>query len=81
MLYDLDQIRKHYRRLLERKPRDYYERFDQHMLEKRPLVRALIVKAFDRLFPAKVGRAPASCRNPWPGRDSEWGLAFVDHPG
>ncbi|MEW6074600.1 MAG: tetratricopeptide repeat protein [Planctomycetota bacterium] len=26
-------------------------------------------------------RAPASCRNPWPGRDSEWGLAFVDHPG
>jgi len=54
LLYDLDQIRKYYRKLLERKPRDYYERFDQNMLDKRPLVRDLIVKAFDRLLPDKV---------------------------
>lgn len=54
MLYDLDQVRTHYRELLRDKPSDYYERFDHFMLDKRPLVRELIEKAFQRLFPDQV---------------------------
>jgi ubiquinone/menaquinone biosynthesis C-methylase UbiE len=55
VLYDLERIRHYYRKLLERKSRDYYERFDQYLLERRPLVRDLVEKAFARLFPDKVG--------------------------
>ena len=56
MPYDLDQIRTYYRRLLDRKSSDYYERFDQYMLDRRPLVRQLMEKAFARLFPDRIGR-------------------------
>lgn len=55
LLYDLEQIRKHYRELLDEKPEDYYERFDPFILDKRPRVSALIAKAFERIFPEKVG--------------------------
>jgi ubiquinone/menaquinone biosynthesis C-methylase UbiE len=55
MLYDLDQIRGHYGKLLDDKPQDFYERFDSDILVKRPMVRDLIDQAFDRLFPDKVG--------------------------
>ena len=56
MFYDLDQIRSHYKRLIARQPSDYYERFDQYMLDKRPLVREKLERAFARMFPEKAGR-------------------------
>ena len=56
MLYGLEQIRRHYRALLDEKPDDYYERFDPGILDKRPLVKGLVEKAFERLFPEKVGQ-------------------------
>ena len=56
MLFDLQQVRSHYRRVLRNKDTLYYERFDQQLLVKRPLVRALIEKAFANLFPTKVGK-------------------------
>jgi len=56
MLYDIDQIRAHYRRFIEEKPSEYYERFDPDLMDKRPLVRDLLEKAFQRLFEEKVGR-------------------------
>lgn len=55
MLYGLDQIRRHYRQLLDEKPDDYFERFDPYILDKRPLVAGLVEKAFAKLFPEKVG--------------------------
>lgn len=54
LLYGLDQIRSHYRALLDEKPDDYFERFDPYILDKRPLVSGLVEKAFARLFPDKV---------------------------
>lgn len=54
MLYDLDQIRTHYRDMLKDKPRDYYERFDPFILDKRPIVRKLMAQNFRQLFPEKV---------------------------
>ena len=54
MFYNLEEIRSHYRQVLQSKAPLYYERFDQHMLEKRPRVRELITKAFAKLFPEKV---------------------------
>ncbi len=56
MYYDLDQIRSHYRKLIARQPSDYYERFDQYMLDKRPIVRDKLEKAFAEMFPEKVER-------------------------
>jgi len=56
LLYDLDQIRSYYRKLLAGKNADYYERFDQFMLDKRPEVRALVQKAFERMLPVDAGR-------------------------
>lgn len=55
MLYDLDQIRAYYGRLLDRKSSDYFERFDHFMLDKRPLVRELVASTFERLFPDRIG--------------------------
>lgn len=54
MFHDLQQNRDHYGRVLEDKVPLYYERFDQDLLEKRPLVRQLVGDAFERLFPEKV---------------------------
>jgi len=54
LLYNLDQIRSHYHELLEDEPGDYFERFDPHILDKRPLVRDLVAKTFARSFPEKV---------------------------
>ncbi|MEE9127406.1 MAG: class I SAM-dependent methyltransferase, partial [Planctomycetota bacterium] len=54
LYYDLEQIGKHYRKVLEDKTGDYYERFDPDILEKRPMVKVLLQKAFNRLFPDKV---------------------------
>jgi ubiquinone/menaquinone biosynthesis C-methylase UbiE len=54
LLYGLDQIRGHYRKLLEEKPSDYYERFDPYILDKRPLVSHLVERAFADIFPEKV---------------------------
>jgi len=54
LFFNLEEVRSHYRKVLRSKSPLYYERFDQHMLEKRPRVRALISKAFAKLFPEKV---------------------------
>ena len=32
LLYDIPEIQRHYRRVLEDKPKEYYERFDPTML-------------------------------------------------
>ena len=56
MLFDVEDIRSHYRKVLESKAPLYFERFDQHLLDKRPEVRALIEKAFARLVPQRVGQ-------------------------
>ncbi|MDA8744447.1 class I SAM-dependent methyltransferase [Rubripirellula amarantea] len=56
LLHDLDENRDHYSRVLEQKPSLYYERFDQDLLEKQPLTKELVDKAFERLFPQKAGR-------------------------
>jgi len=56
LLYDIEQIRAHYRKVIAARTPDYWERFDQHMLEKRPHVRMLLERTFQRLFPEKVGR-------------------------
>lgn len=55
MFFDLDKTRSHYGKLLEEKPSDYYERFDLDMLDKRPIVRDLVEKAFQQIFPERVG--------------------------
>lgn len=55
MFHNLEEIRGHYRKVLESKSPLYYERFDRHMLDKRPRVRELIDQAFAKLFPEKVG--------------------------
>ena len=54
LLYGLDQIRRHYRELLDEKPDDYFERFDPYILDKRPLVRGLVETAFQQIFPERV---------------------------
>jgi SAM-dependent methyltransferase len=54
LFYDLEQIGKHYRKVLEDKTGDYYERFDPDILDKRPMVKTLIERTFDRFFPEKV---------------------------
>ncbi|MCI0587432.1 MAG: class I SAM-dependent methyltransferase [Planctomycetes bacterium] len=54
LLYDIPEIQRHYRRILEDKPKEYYERFDPTMLERRPLVAALVDRVFARVFPKKV---------------------------
>jgi SAM-dependent methyltransferase len=54
LFYDLEQIGKHYRKVLEDKTGDYYERFDPYILDKRPMVKALIQRTFQRFFPEKV---------------------------
>ncbi len=55
MYFDVEDIRSHYRQVLETKAPLYYERFDQHLLEKRPQVKRLIEKTFARLFTPRVG--------------------------
>lgn len=55
MFLNLEQTRKHYRQVLQDKPSDYYERFDLDILARRPLVRELMTRAFERLFPTKAG--------------------------
>lgn len=54
MFYDLKDIRSHCRKVLQTRAPLYYQRFDRHMLEKRPRVRDLITRAFAKLFPQKV---------------------------
>lgn len=54
LFLNLDQIRGHYRDILQSKAPLYYERFDQHLLEKRPRVESLVRRAFATLFPVKV---------------------------
>ncbi len=54
LFYDLEQIGKHYRKVLEDKSGDYYERFDPYILDKRPVVKTLIQRTFQRFFPDKV---------------------------
>ena len=54
LFYDLEQIGKHYRKVLEDKTGDYYERFDPYILDKRPMVKTLVHRTFQRLFPEKV---------------------------
>ncbi len=54
MLYGLKEIGVHYRKVIERKTSEYYERFDPYILDKRPMVRELVEKAFARNFPEKV---------------------------
>ena len=54
LLYDLKQIGVHYRKVIEEKTGDYYERFDPYILDKRPMVRELVEKNFEENFPEKV---------------------------
>ncbi|MCA8955456.1 MAG: class I SAM-dependent methyltransferase [Planctomycetes bacterium] len=54
MLYDLKQIGAHYRKVIEAKTDEFYERFDPFILDKRPMVRELVRKTFERNFPDKV---------------------------
>lgn len=54
MLLDLKQIGVHYRKIIERKTGEYYERFDPYILDKRPMVAELIEKAFEENFPEKI---------------------------
>jgi SAM-dependent methyltransferase len=54
LFYNLKETRNHFRKVLQTKAPLYYERFDRHMLEKRPRVRDLITRAFAKLFPEKV---------------------------
>ncbi|MFO1050600.1 MAG: class I SAM-dependent methyltransferase [Planctomycetota bacterium] len=56
MLYNLDQIRSYYKKLIAGKDSDYFERFDHFMLDKRPEVRGLVEKAFERMLPNDAGR-------------------------
>ena len=53
--YSLKETRNHYSKVLQTKSPLYYERFDRHILDKRPEVRKLVAQAFARLFPEKVG--------------------------
>ena len=53
LFYNLNKTRNHYSTVLQTKSPLYYERFDRHILEKRPLVRELITTTFARLFPDK----------------------------
>ncbi len=53
--YSLKETRNHYSKVLQTKSPLYYERFDRHILDKRPEVQELVAQAFDRLFPEKVG--------------------------
>ncbi len=55
LFHNQSDTRNHYGKVLRAKVPLYYERFDRHMLEKRPLVRDLVAKAFAKLFPQKVG--------------------------
>jgi SAM-dependent methyltransferase len=56
LLYDIEEIRKHYRELLDEKPSDYFERFDPYILDQRPIVKDLVDKAFRTIFPEPVGK-------------------------
>jgi SAM-dependent methyltransferase len=56
LLLDLKQIGVHYRKVIERKTGEYYERFDPYILDKRPLVRELVGKAFETNFPDKIDK-------------------------
>jgi ubiquinone/menaquinone biosynthesis C-methylase UbiE len=53
-LYDLKQIGKHYRQVIEDRTDEYYERFDPFILDKRPMVAKLVEKAFAENFPETV---------------------------
>lgn len=55
LFHNPNEARNHYGKVLQSKTPLYYERFDPRMLDKRPLVRDLVAKAFARLFPEKVG--------------------------
>jgi SAM-dependent methyltransferase len=54
LLYDIPEIRRHYARVLEEKPKEYFERFDPFMLDRRPLVAAFVDRLFARVFPERV---------------------------
>ena len=55
LFHNQKEVHNHYGKVLQTRPSLYYERFDRHMLEKRPLVRNLVARAFEKLFPEKVG--------------------------
>ena len=53
-MYDLKQIRVHYRKVIEDKTGDYDERLDPYILDNRPMVKELVAKTFQENFPQKV---------------------------
>ena len=53
-MYDLKQIGTHYRKVIEDRTAEYYERFDPFILDKRPMVAKLVEIAFAKNFPEKV---------------------------
>lgn len=55
MFHDEKQNEQHYDRVLRAKPPLYFERFDADILDKRPIVRDLLEKAFSIQFPQKAG--------------------------
>jgi len=54
LFHNQKDARSHYSKVLQTKAPLYYERFDPHTLDKRPLVRDLVAKTFAKLFPEKV---------------------------
>lgn len=54
MLHNIDQVRAHYQKIVANRAGDYDERLEPFLLDKRPEVRVLMSKMFDRLFPEKV---------------------------
>lgn len=54
MLLDTNQLGHYYGKLTSSKGRDFYERFDPFILDKRPAVGELMSRTFDRLFPEKA---------------------------
>jgi SAM-dependent methyltransferase len=54
LFHNQKEARDHYGKVLQTKAPLYYERFDRHILDERPLVRDLVARAFAKLFPQKV---------------------------
>ena len=54
LFHNQQDTRTHYNEVLRSKAPLYYERLDPNMLEKRPLIRDLVARAYAKLFPDKV---------------------------
>lgn len=55
MFHDQKENEQHYENVLRSKPSLYFERFDEDLLEKRPIVAQLLQRAFEKIFPENAG--------------------------